>query len=125
MKGPSYTDKQKIDSVLGYGWAENITSSVISNNIARFTSKDRSYGEKHYRVQLQRYSSGSWKTVATQNVINNTGLVKGLGWTYDRTVTADFYLTSYGSGTYRVAIAPYFQSYNKYGGTYYSSSIVY
>lgn len=50
LKGPSYTDKQKIDSVLGYGWAENITSSVISNNIARFTSKDRSYGEKHNRV---------------------------------------------------------------------------
>lgn len=124
LTGPSSNDKFRVDNYLGNGWAEDLTASTVSSTLGRFTFTDRAYGELHYRVQLQKRSaSGTWSTVSTQEVTNNTGLVKGLSWTTNKTVTADFYMPSFGAGTYRVEVAPYFKSYNKHGNVAYSPTI--
>lgn len=127
LTGPTSNDVFRVDNYLGHGWAENLSSSMLTTSVARFTFKDRAFGELHYRVQLQKRSTSgtSWSTVSTQQVTSNTGLVKGLSWTADRTITADFSLGSFGSGTYRVAVAPYFKSYDVHGTVEYSPQVYY
>lgn len=124
LEGPSSTDVFRIDNFLGNGTAENISTSV-SNNNAYIVWKDKSMGEYWYEISLQKNQSGTWTTKTTKFTTAETGLIAGLGWKSDETINEYFGLSTYGSGTYRVKIAPYFRSYSKYGITTYSSNFSY
>ncbi|WP_127581035.1 hypothetical protein [Paenibacillus koleovorans] len=123
--GPQSNDISRVDNFLGNGYASSITASVISG-FMYVNWDDYAFGEINYRVKYQKLSLGVWNTVATSTITANTGLVGTATWKSPALRPGDTKsISSYGSGTYRVEITPYFQSYGQYGIATYSSSVTY
>lgn len=124
--GPTSLDKSRVDNYLGNGYASNITITSPSFGVMNITWDDYSYGELHYRVRLQRQVSGTWSTVSTSEVATNTGLVASATWkSPSLKPSLPISLASFGRGTYRVEVTPYFKSYDKYGVATNSASYIY
>jgi len=127
LTGPSDTDKFRFDNFLGNGYAESITIASNSTGGTEFHWKDKAYGEIRWEIHLQKQTTaGTWTTVASKtDYTSKSGLVSGLSWIADKDLYYNFYLSSYGRGTYRAEIKPYFASYAKYGTVSYSPTVVY
>ncbi|GBF76491.1 hypothetical protein PA598K_04965 [Paenibacillus sp. 598K] len=125
--GPTTLDVSRMDNFMGNGYASNFTSSVNSSSSQVTVSwDDYAYGELNYRVRYQKNVSGSWNTVFTSEVVANTGLVKSAAWkTPSLRPQSSIFLGSFGKGTYRVEVTPYFKSYDKYGVVTYSPNFIY
>ncbi|CAM4428781.1 hypothetical protein L1N85_26880 [Paenibacillus alkaliterrae] len=124
--GPTSLDKSRMDNFMGSGYANNVLPVLNASGIVTVTWDDYAYGELHYRVRYQKNVSGAWSTISTSEVTMNTGLVASASWkSPPLKPQSSLSLSSYGKGSYRVEITPYFKSYDKYGVVTYSSSFTY